>query len=81
MRRIDYKEIDLQHLSNKSDQFRDWYKAALEGRGYEILYYGGALDQKPWAMSLETWEEYRSDRFQEGDMEYIESTHITNINF
>lgn len=81
MNNIDYKEIDLHHLSRKSDQFKDWYKTALESRGYEILYYGGALDQKPWAMSLETWGDYKSKWFSNEDAEYIESTYITAINF
>lgn len=81
MNNIDYKEIDLYHLSRKSDQFKDWYKAALENRGYEILYYGGALDQKPWAMSLETWGDYKSTRFPNEEAEYIEETYITAINF
>ena len=81
MNNIDYKEIDLYYLSRKSDRFRDWYKTALESRGYEILYYGGALDQKPWAMSLETWENYKSKWIPNEDKEYIEETCVTAINF
>lgn len=88
----DYKEIDLHYLSRKSDQFKDWYKTALENRGYEILYYGGALDLKPWAMSLEDWEKYKNDWYMENltfsnhdeldaEMDYIEQTHITTIKF
>lgn len=92
MNAIEYKEIDLVHLSQKSDKFKDWYKTALENRGYEILFYGDALDQKPYALSLNDWEGYKSEWYDkhltysnhdelDAEMDYIEDTCLTPIIF
>lgn len=83
---IDYKEIDLCHLSTKSQEFQDEYKELLKYNGYEYLIYGGYLDTKPWAVdshNLDYYIEYLRNNCDTctAFCECDHYEHITGINF
>lgn len=53
-----FKVVDLQHLSTKSEKFRNKYKDLLEEDGKSLLVYSGAWDQFPFALSYEEYDLY-----------------------
>ena len=83
---IDYKEIDLCHLSIKSQAFQDEYKELLKYNGYQYLIFGGYLDQKPWAVddwNLGLYIEWLQNNCEDCEdfCECDHCEHITGINF